>query len=100
MLGKRVHCPNKSCRQVFLVDGQSPPPEGQSSGSVGEVVPILPAEPTTPAEPPLSPWHQNPVGWKPPHPSARIVLQPPAEDPPAANSNGPGSTESDWRTTP
>jgi outer membrane protein assembly factor BamB len=102
MLGKRMRCPNKVCGHVFLVDGQSPsraapPDQPPSSGNVGQVVPMLPTEPSSPPEVPLSPWHQNPAGWKPPAHTAKIVLEPAPEEEPAT---APGTTEADWRNAP
>src|SRR5438067_93262 len=64
LVGKRMRCPNPLCREIFVVqeEGQAaaePPPEpeppatrpaapetrpGQVSGTVGDLVPILPAE--------------------------------------------------------
>jgi outer membrane protein assembly factor BamB len=58
---------------------------------------MLPTEPTSPPEVPLSPWHQNPAGWKPPTHTAKIVREPAPEEEPAG---APGTVEADWRNAP
>src|SRR5262249_37188818 len=45
--GQAIRCPNNLCRHVFVVTGDPPPTRadtGQQSGSVGDVVPIAPAQ--------------------------------------------------------
>jgi outer membrane protein assembly factor BamB len=72
MRGQAIRCPNPLCRNIFTAGNGQPPPAPsaaaapdvrakrpsaklQLSGSVGDLVPILPAEqaPATPARPPL-----------------------------------------------
>jgi outer membrane protein assembly factor BamB len=63
---------------------------------VGQVVPILGAEPELPA---ASPWHQNPAGWQPPRPSAKIIREPAPEEPAEAKEDS-AIKQADWRTAP
>ncbi|HJT75768.1 MAG TPA: hypothetical protein VJ739_01065, partial [Gemmataceae bacterium] len=66
--GVRMRCPNAHCRAIFEANEQrsrsNPPPAlPQQTGSVGDMVPILPAEPApddgAPAPPAVEPrsWH-------------------------------------------
>jgi hypothetical protein len=71
MRGQAIRCPNHLCRSIFTVGGDQPPPQSKPpsprpsrpsaklnlSGSVGDLVPILPAE-RAQAVPP----HQPPPG--------------------------------------
>ncbi len=61
--GQLVRCPNAACRKIFTVPKDVPPPEppaatppprphgggGQLSGTVGDLVPILPSEQAAPS---------------------------------------------------
>src|SRR5947207_5337000 len=54
--GKPMRCPQPTCRTVFVVDDPaarpaSQPAPGQQTGSVGEVIPLLPVEDAPPAPP-------------------------------------------------
>lgn len=58
LLGKAMRCPNPDCREPFVVEEAKPkakkPPEprpGQTSGTVGDVVPIVEAELAAPPKP-------------------------------------------------
>jgi hypothetical protein len=45
--GQAIRCPNTLCRHVFIVPAEPPPAKagnGAQSGTVGDMVPILPAE--------------------------------------------------------
>ncbi|HVS37483.1 MAG TPA: PQQ-binding-like beta-propeller repeat protein, partial [Gemmataceae bacterium] len=91
LCGKPIHCPNPQCRRVFTVVAQdSPPPSppppprppgpgnGPRSGSVVDLVPVLPAE--TEAAPPRPSAGKSAPSWKAPPP----VRRPPGADAPSA----------------
>jgi len=95
--GQLVRCPNAACRKVFSVPSEeplevpappasprpNPPPPGSSqrSGSVGEMVPILPAEQAAPPQ------------------GGNAASKPISEIPPVAPETGGQATESDWWQT-
>lgn len=130
MRGQLTRCTNPACRQVFEVreaEGTAPAggdPEAQrdeppaerfgfhgssQTGSVGELVPILPAEevgePSEPAEPPASastaaPWRQPPPVRQRPAKSAPGTRRAPPETPrPAPVELAPPAAPS-WETAP
>lgn len=100
--GKRMRCPNTICRAVFDVQPEeetpSPavtpaaevrketPPAAARTGSVGDLVPILPAEAVEP--PPSKPPTTRPAPAEPPPPRAEFRTareeMPTTEQPPAA----------------
>ncbi len=88
LVGKRMRCPNATCRQTFVVQPEGQAPEAapetpapfqppvltqppQKAGSVGDLVPILPAvfvevtpeepEASEPAAAPEQPWAETPA---------------------------------------
>src|SRR5579884_1125963 len=85
-----MRCPNPDCRRVFVVaesgNGPAAPPEPppavrQMTGSVGDLVPMLPAESAAPAAPPAEESWQD-------APPVRGAAAPPGE-PPAAPASPP-----------
>jgi outer membrane protein assembly factor BamB len=98
--GQPIRCPNATCRKIFRIAPEppgegfggperapktGPPPEnGQRSGSVGEMVPILSAEPVTPP---------TDVGTASKHVSEVLPLAPAEPVAPAAEVK---STDGDW----
>lgn len=122
-----MRCPNAACRKVFAVPVEEPPPptaprpgpqpdNGQRSGSVGDMVPILPAEqaapplasgstsknvfevlpvePTEPAEPARREQPSEADWWH----AAPPVRQSPQQ--PAAAPTPSPSAETWWREAP
>jgi outer membrane protein assembly factor BamB len=96
--GKRVRCPNKLCRAIFEIkEAEAPPPlippvgpvvqpaaPAGRSGSVSEMIGVLPAEMATPAAAPL--------------PAAVPIGRPAAPSPPGLEpaSASPGKSEPFW----
>ncbi|HEY7311853.1 MAG TPA: PQQ-binding-like beta-propeller repeat protein [Gemmataceae bacterium] len=108
--GQPIRCPNTACRKVFMIapeppaargptaQGSTPPGNGnQQSGSVGEMVPILPAESAAPvAEPKPADgdwWQGPPVRQAPSQPAAR---PPAAPSPPPATPTAPAPSQAPW----
>jgi outer membrane protein assembly factor BamB len=119
MRGQAIRCPNTLCRHVFIVPAEAPPPQqqpgkqpgnGGQSGSVGDVVPILPAEmapsPPTPlpqrgrGENEAPSWREAPPVVRKPaeggaSPGARPAQPAPRPAQPAPPAAAPG-----WRDAP
>jgi outer membrane protein assembly factor BamB len=125
--GQSIRCPNAGCRKIFAIPadlrvtdtstsqlpptGGSAPDTTQRSGSVGDMVPILPAEPVAPAggapsRPGEGDWWETPPPVREPsgRPSAaRPAVAPPASPPPPPTATPPATTPVDapwWRETP
>jgi hypothetical protein len=120
--GQAIRCPNTLCRHVFVVPAEVPPAQpgnGARSGSVGDVVPILPAElaggqpparetprPPAPAAPSwreAPPSVRKPAGSGPsPTPTARPAQPAPALAPPAPKpaQPAPPPEAATWRDAP
>ncbi len=100
--GKTIYCPNATCRKVFTIGTEPaaaaatapmpkqtplPPENGQRSGSVGDMVPILPAETASSAPKPADGawWQAPPPVRGAPAPAASVPPAPAAAQPaPAA----------------
>jgi hypothetical protein len=83
--GQPIRCPNAVCRKVFTIAPETAVKAGasQRSGSVGDMVPILPAEPVTPADGGISSKHVS-----------EMVPLAPVE--PAAPTAEAKSSDGDW----
>jgi hypothetical protein len=112
--GQLVRCPNASCRKIFPVPAEKPgtdapappkpPSNGPRSGSVGDLVPILPAEQAAPspeqAKPADGDWWQSPPPMGTQAGPGNERQAPPARPPAAPAAGTPASDAAWWRDAP